>query len=132
LSRLVTVNRGMIIYGQQAVQAAARQGAGMCSLAQQFSAFCAAQAAASETSSDPIVKQAGVILAPDGVTGIILTVRDSVQIPNFMGAFVPGLPGSFSVSAQATFWQEGCRGWILDWGRLGRVGGYRGTSGRSQ
>jgi hypothetical protein len=108
LAMLATVNLGMVIYGQQAVQAAARQGARIGSVAQHCSACYATQAAASEISGDPIVKQAGVaILSPGGVAGSILTVRVSGQIPNFMGSLVTGLHASFSVSAQATFRQEG-------------------------
>jgi Flp pilus assembly protein TadG len=108
LVMLATINLGMVVYGQQAVQAAARQGARMGSVAQQCSACYATRAASSAIGSDPIVKQASVaILSPGGVAGSILTVRVSGQIPNFIGAFAPGLPGSFSVSAQATFRQEG-------------------------
>ena len=108
LVMLATVNLGMVVYGQQAVQAAARQGARMGSVAQQCSACYAIQAASSAIGSDPIVKNAGVaILSPGGVAGSILTVRVSGQIPNFIGGFAPGLPASFSVSAQATFRQEG-------------------------
>ena len=108
LVMLATVNLGMVVYGQQAVQAAARQGARMGSVAQQCSACYAVTAASSAIGSDPIVKQAGVaILSPGGVAGSILTVRVTGLIPNFMGAFVPGLPGNFTVSAEATFRQEG-------------------------
>lgn len=105
---LATINLGMVVYGQQAVQAAARHGARMGSVAQQCSACYAVSGASSAIQNDPIVKQAGIaILAPGGVTGSILTVRVSGQIPNFMGSLVPGLPGSFLVSAEATFRQEG-------------------------
>ena len=108
LVMLATINLGMVVYGQQAVQAAARQGARMGSVAQQCAACYASSAASNAIKSDPIVKQPSVaILSPGGVAGSILTVRVSGQIPNFIGAFAPGLPGSFSVSAQATFRQEG-------------------------
>ena len=108
LVMLATVNLGMVVYGLQAVQAAAREGARMGSVAQQCSACYALSAANSAIDSDPIVKQPGVaILSPGGVTGSILTVRVSGQIPDFMGSFVPGLPGNFTVSAEATFRQEG-------------------------
>jgi Flp pilus assembly protein TadG len=108
LVMLATVNLGMVVYGQQAVQAAARQGARMGSVAQQCSACYAMSAASSAINGDPIVKQVGVaILSPGGVTGSILTVRVSGQIPSFLGTLVPGLPGNFSVSAMATFRQEG-------------------------
>ncbi len=108
LVMLATINLGMVVYGQQAVQAAARHGARMGSVAQQCGACYAASAASSAISGDPIVKQASVaILAPGGVAGSILSVRVTGSIPSFLGSLVPGLPGSFSVSAQATFRQEG-------------------------
>jgi Flp pilus assembly protein TadG len=108
LVMLATVNLGMVVYGQQAVQAAARHGARMGSVAQQCSACYAVSAASSAIDGDPIVKEANVsILAPGGVTGSILSVRVSGSIPSFLGNLVPGLPASFDVSAEATFRQEG-------------------------
>ena len=108
LVMLATVNLGMVVYGQQAVQAAAREGARMGSVAQQCSACYAVSAASSEINADPIVKQPNVaILASGGVTGSILSVQVSGKIPNFMGTLVPGLPINFTVSAEATFRQEG-------------------------
>ncbi len=108
LVMLATVNLGMVVYGQQAVQAAARHGARMGSVAQQCGACYAASAASSAIDSDPIVKEASVaILSPGGVAGSILSVRVSGTIPSFLGSLVPGLPGSFPVSAEATFRQEG-------------------------
>ncbi len=108
LVMLATVNLGMVVYGQQAVQAAARQGARMGSVAQQCSACYAMSSASSAINSDPIVKHASVaILSPGGVAGSILTVQVSGSIPSFLGTMVPGLPGSFPVSAVATFRQEG-------------------------
>lgn len=105
---LATINFGMVVYGQQAVQAAARQGARMGSVAQQCGACYAMSAASSAINGDPIVKQPSVaILSPGGVAGSILSVQVSGQIPSFLGSLVPGLPGSFLVSAQATFRQEG-------------------------
>ena len=108
LVMLATVNLGMVVYGQQAVQAAARHGARMGSVAQQCSACYAVSAASSAINSDPIVKEPNVaILAPGGVAGSILSVRVSGSIPSFLGSLVPGLPASFDVSAEATFRQEG-------------------------
>ena len=108
LVMLATVNLGMVVYGQQAVQAAAREGARMGSVAQQCSACYALSAASSQIKGDPIVKKAGVaILAPGGVTGSILTVQVSGQIPIFLGSLFPVLSSSFVVSAKATFRQEG-------------------------
>ncbi|MEW6503567.1 MAG: TadE family protein [Chloroflexota bacterium] len=108
LVMLATVNLGMVVYGQQAVQAAARHGARMGSVAQQCGACYAASSASSAIDSDPIVKEPSVaILSPGGVAGSILSVRVSGTIPSFLGNLVPGLPGSFPVSAEATFRQEG-------------------------
>jgi len=108
LVMLATVNLGMVVYGQQAVQAAARHGARMGSVAQQCGACYAVSAASSAIDSDPIVKEPRVaILSPGGVAGSILSVRVSGTIPSFLGSLVPGLPGSFPVSAEATFRQEG-------------------------
>jgi hypothetical protein len=108
LVMLATVNLGMVVYGQQAVQAAARHGARMGSVAQQRGACYASNAASSAINGDPIVKVPSVaILSPGGVAGSILSVRVSGTIPSFLGPLVPGLPGSFSVSAEATFRQEG-------------------------
>jgi hypothetical protein len=108
LVMLATVNLGMVVYGQQAVQAAARHGARMGSVAQQCGACYAVSAASSAINGDPIVKEASVaILSPGGVAGSILSVRVSGTIPSFLGSLVPGLPGNFPVSAEATFRQEG-------------------------
>lgn len=105
---LATVNLGMVVYGQQAVQAAARHGARMGSVAQQCAACYASGAASSVIHADPVVKEANVaILSPGGVAGSILTVRVSGRIPNFIGELAPGLPVDFVVSADATFRQEG-------------------------
>ncbi len=108
LVMLAVVNLGMVVYGQQAVQAAARHGARMGSVAQQCAACYASSAASSAISGDPIVKGPGVaILSGGGKAGSILTVQVTGSIPSFLGSFVPGLPASFPVSAQATFRQEG-------------------------
>lgn len=108
LVMLATVNLGMVVYGQQTVQAAARQGARMGSVAQQCGACYAASAASSAINGDPIVKEPGVaILSPGGVAGSILSVRVSGQIPSFLGTLVLGLPNSFPISAEVTFRQEG-------------------------
>jgi hypothetical protein len=108
LVMLATVNLGMVVYGQQSVQAAARHGARMGSVAQQCGACYASSAASSAIYGDPIVKEPSVaILSPGGVAGSILSVRVSGSIPSFLGGLVPGLPESFLVSAQATFRQEG-------------------------
>jgi hypothetical protein len=108
LVMLAAVNLGMVVYGQQAVQAAARHGARMGSVAQQCGACYAAGAAGSVIGADPVVKSPQVsILSPGGVAGSILSVRVSGKIPNFIGGLAPGLPAEFTVSAEATFRQEG-------------------------
>jgi hypothetical protein len=108
LVMLATINLGMVVYGQQAVQATPRHWSRMGSVAQRCSACYAVSAASSTINGDPIVKEPGVaILSPGGVAGSILSVRVSGHIPSFLGTLVPGLPGSFPVSAEATFRQEG-------------------------
>jgi hypothetical protein len=108
LVMLATINLGMVVYGQQAVQAAARHGARMGSVAQQCGACYAYSGASSAIGSDPIVKEPAVaILSPGGVAGSILSVRVTGQIPNIIGGLLPGMPDSIVVSAEATFRQEG-------------------------
>ncbi|MFZ6029565.1 MAG: TadE/TadG family type IV pilus assembly protein [Chloroflexota bacterium] len=108
LVMLAIFNLGMVVYGQQAVQQAARHGARMGSVAQQCGACYAASAANGAIANDPVVKNAGVsILAPGGVAGSILTVQVTGEIPNFIGGLLPGAPGAFKVSSSATFRQEG-------------------------
>ncbi|MGD0575254.1 MAG: TadE family protein [Anaerolineales bacterium] len=112
LVMIAAVNLGMAVFGQQAVQAAAREGARMGSVAQECAACYAVSAAQSAIEATPIVESPEVmVLAPGGTAGSILRIRVSAQIPNFMGplgALFPGLPaGPFTVSAEATFRQEG-------------------------
>jgi Flp pilus assembly protein TadG len=108
LVMLASVNLGMVVHAQQAVLNAARHGARMGSVAQQCGACYAASAARNAMAADPVVHGASVaILSPGGVAGSILTVRVSGEVPSFLGSLVPGLPGSFTVSGQATFRQEG-------------------------
>ena len=106
---LAIVNLGLLVYGQQAVQAAARHGARMGSVAQGGQgAMYASMAAGSAIRDAQLVQSPAVtILSPGGPAGSILSVRVSGQIPNFMGGFIPGLPGSFPVTADAVFRQEG-------------------------
>jgi hypothetical protein len=112
LVMIAAVNLGMAVYGQQAVQAAARQGARMGSVAQECAACYAVSAARTAIEASPIVENPEVtVLAPGGTAGSILRIRVSAQIPNLLGplgALFPGLPaGPFAVSAEATFRQEG-------------------------
>jgi len=112
LFMLATVNLGLVVFGQQTVQSAARYGARMGSVAQQCPACWAVTNAESAIKEAPMVQDPQVtILAPGGSAGSILEVRVSGQIPNFFGglaAIFPGLYSTpFNVSAQATFRQEG-------------------------
>lgn len=106
------VNLGMVVYAQQAVQAAARHGARMGSVAQQCPACYASSAAQSAISDAGIVQNASVsVLAPGGSAGSILKIQVSGTVPNFLApqtGLFPGLPGdTFKVQADSTFRQEG-------------------------
>jgi Flp pilus assembly protein TadG len=112
LVMLAIVNLGMVVYAQQAVQAAARQGARMGSVAQQCPACYASSAAQSAISGAGIVENAAVsVLAPGGAAGSILKIQVSGTVPNFLAPLTglfPGLPGNtFKVQADSTFRQEG-------------------------
>lgn len=112
LVMLAIVNLGMLIYAQQAVQAAARQGARMGSVAQQCPACYAVSAAKSSISGAGILQNSSVaVLAPGGAAGSILKIQVSGTVPNYLApltSLFPGLPGqNFIVSADATFRQEG-------------------------
>ena len=112
LVMLAAVNLGMVVYGQQAVQAAARHGARMGSVAQDCAACYAVSAARTAIEASPILENANVeVLAPGGTAGSILRIRVTADVPNFLGPLAglfPGLPaGPFAVSAEATFRQEG-------------------------
>lgn len=112
LVMLAIVNLGMVIYAQQAVQAAARQGARMGSVAQQCPACYAVSAARSSISAAGIVENPSVsVLAPGGSAGSILKIQVRGTVTNFLAPLTglfPGLPGqTFRVSADLTFRQEG-------------------------
>ncbi|PKO16673.1 MAG: hypothetical protein CVU39_07565 [Chloroflexi bacterium HGW-Chloroflexi-10] len=112
LMMLAIVNLGMVVYAQQAVQAAARQGARMGSVAQQCPACYAASSARSAIADAGIVENASVsVLAPGGSAGSILKIQVSGSVPNFLAPLTglfPGLPGeTFTVRADSTFRQEG-------------------------
>lgn len=107
LIMLATINLGMVIFGQQAVQAAARYGARMGSVAQQCSACYALSGAREAIASAKLVQSPNVqILAPGGVAGSVLKVRVSGTIPNYLGGFI-GWSDPFKVSSDVTFRQEG-------------------------
>jgi len=112
LVMLATINLGLVIFGQQAVQAAARHGARMGSVAQQCPACYAVTEAREAIENAAIVQNPDVtILAPGGRAGSLLKIRVTGQVPNFfggLGAIFPGLPeGPFQLQAEATFRQEG-------------------------
>jgi len=112
LVMLTIVNFGMLVYGQQAVQAAARHGARMGSVAQQCPACYAVTGAREAISQAGIVQNAAVsVLSAGGSAGSVLKIQVSGTVPNFLSPLTglfPGLPGSsFKVSADSTFRQEG-------------------------
>jgi Flp pilus assembly protein TadG len=112
LVMLAIVNLGMLVYAQQAVQAAARHGARMGSVAQQCPACYAISGAKSAIAQAGILENASVsVLAAGGSAGSILKIQVSGSVPNFMApltSLFPGLPGqTFTVRADATFRQEG-------------------------
>ena len=109
---IAIVNLGMLVYAQQAVQAAARQGARMGSVAQQCPACYAITGAKDAIAQAGIVENTSVaVLAPGGAAGSILKIQVSGTVPNFLSPLTglfPGLPGqTFKVSADSTFRQEG-------------------------
>ena len=112
LVMLAIVNLGMLVYAQQAVQAAARQGARMGSVAQQCPACYAINGAKSAIAQAGILENASVsVLAPGGAAGSILKIQVSGSVPNYLAPLTglfPGLPGqTFNVRADSTFRQEG-------------------------
>jgi hypothetical protein len=112
LVMLATINLGLVVFGQQAVQAAARHGARMGSVAQQCPACYAVREARGAIETAAIVQNPEVtILAPGGRAGSLLKIRVTGEVPNFfggLGTIFPGLPeGPFQLDAEATFRQEG-------------------------
>jgi hypothetical protein len=112
LVMLAIVNLGMVVYAQQAVQAAARQGARMGSVAQTCPACYATSAARSAISGAGIIQNPSVaVLAPGGKAGSILQIQVSGTVTNFLAPLTglfPGLPGqTITVRADSTFRQEG-------------------------
>jgi hypothetical protein len=108
LLMLASINLGLLVYGQQAVEVAARHGARMGSVAQQAPGAVASGAAHSAIASARLVQNPSVtILSPGGAAGSLLRVRVSGEIPNFIGGLVPGLPNPFTFSAESVFRQEG-------------------------
>ena len=105
---IATINLGMVVFGQQAVEQAARQGARMGSVAQHSAAAYASSYAQDAIAASKIVQDTSItILAASGAPGSVLKVRVSGSIPNYFGGLIPGLPTVFTVSADANFRQEG-------------------------
>ena len=112
LVMLATINLGLVVFGQQAVQSAARHGARMGSVAQVCPACYAVREARGAIENAGIVQNPGVaILSAGGGAGSILKIRVTGEVPNFFGglsALFPGLPsGPFRLNGEATFRQEG-------------------------
>ena len=112
LVMVAIVNLGMVVYAQQAVQAAARHGARMGSVAQVCPACYAISGARTAIAQAGIVENASVsVLAPGGSAGSILKIEVSGSVTNFLSPLTglfPGLPGeTFQVRADSTFRQEG-------------------------
>ena len=109
---IAIVNLGMLVYAQQAVQAAARHGARMGSVAQQCPACYAVSGARSAIAQAGILENTSVsVMAPGGSAGSIMKIQVSGNVPNFLApltSLFPGLPGqTFTVRADSTFRQEG-------------------------
>jgi hypothetical protein len=109
---LAIVNLGMLVYAQQAVQAAARHGARMGSVAQQCPACYAVSGAKADIAQAGILENTSVrVLEPGSSAGSILKIEVSDHVPNFIApltSLFPGLPGeTFTIRTDATFRQEG-------------------------
>ncbi|MDX9991559.1 MAG: pilus assembly protein [Anaerolineales bacterium] len=112
LVMLATINLGLVVFGQQAVQSAARHGARMGSVAQSCPSCWAVHEARGAIDNAAIVQNPTVaILSGGGRAGSVLKIRVTGEIPNFFGGLVgmfPGLPdGPFRLKGEATFRQEG-------------------------
>ena len=101
LVMLATINLGLVVFGQQAVQAAARHGARMGSVAQQCPACYAVSEARGAIQTAAIIQNPEVtILAPGGRTGSLLKIRVTGEVPN----------GSISTGSSSRFSRE-LAGW---------------------
>jgi hypothetical protein len=112
LIMLALTNLGLVVFGQQAVQAAARHGARMGSVAQNCAACWATREARGSLDGLNLVQNPKVtVLAPGGVAGSTLKIRVTGEVPNFFGSMAAlflGLPsGPFKLKAESTFRQEG-------------------------
>ena len=112
LVMLATINLGLVVFGQQAVQSAARHGARMGSVAQSCPSCWAVTEARGAIEGAGVVHNPNVvILSGGGRAGSVLKIRVTGEVPNFfggLGAIFPGLPeGPFQLNGEATFRQEG-------------------------
>jgi hypothetical protein len=108
LIMIATINLGLVVFGQQAVEQAARHGARMGSVAQGSAAYYASSSARDAIERSMIINDPSVtILAAGSHPGSLLRVRVSGTIPNFFGGLLPGLPRVFTVTAESDFRQEG-------------------------
>jgi hypothetical protein len=108
LIMIATINLGLVVFGQQAVEQAARHGARMGSVAQGSAAHYASSYARDAIESSQIVNDPSVtILAASGKPGSLLRVQVTGTIPNFFGGLLPGLPTVFTVTGESDFRQEG-------------------------
>ena len=112
LVMLATINLGLVVFGQQAVQSAARHGARMGSVAQSCPSCWAVTEARGAIEGAGVVHNPNVvILSGGGRAGSVLKIRVTGEVPNFfggLGAIFPGLPeGPFQLKGEATFRQEG-------------------------
>ena len=83
LVMLAMTNLGLVVFGQQSVQAAARHGARMGSVAQNCSACWAVREARSSIEGLSLIQNPAVtVLAPGGVAGSTLKIRVTGEVPN--------------------------------------------------
>ena len=111
LAMIATMNLGLVVFGQQAVQAAARHGARMGSVAQSCPACWAVREARGAIENAGTVQNPSVaILSGGGRAGSILKIRVTGEVPNFFGglsALFPGLPeGPFQLKARCALRQR--------------------------
>jgi Flp pilus assembly protein TadG len=103
------VQFGIVVYGSQMAKEAARHGARVGSVAQDYPVARARHAALGFAhTSLPIGDPEVEVLVPFGIaTGSELRVRVTYKVPNLVGGF-PGMPsGPYVVEGEASARQEG-------------------------
>jgi Flp pilus assembly protein TadG len=102
---------GMYLYGLSIVENAARHAARMGSVSQSCPSCEAVSAANAALAGQPVIRNAAIsVLAPGGVVGSTVRIRITAHIPLVVpGGQAFGLGPLTSVSAEATFRQEGWR-----------------------